>query len=811
MADPTPRTGIAAIARDAAKSRARIGEVERFTGTQTAQTTMTARTALSDAGEAQVQALEANDQAVEAQADAQEAAGVAQYATEAAVVADERAQAAARAAEAVAAQQAAIDARVVQAREAADSAAAAAAQVRTDAADALNDVEAALVLADDDLALAAKDAYDKAEAARIAAGESTTAANAANQAAGKASTAALAAQTTADNAVTASAFNINPHLDDWTGNYPVGWREWNGVLVRETALSRSKPYSARFSAAVNANIGIQSDNLLNALPLDLEYVVIELDVMMVSGTTFSGAGILIDWQGRAVPNRGFIKLGEEIPSPQLNKWYRVVKTLRRPSGTGTVTGWSTWLMANWGELTTPTMAAKEIIFDRIVYRPATSEEIRAIQAESAAAAAKSVADAAQKAATDAQSTATTAQTAANGKNKNIYSETAPFYNGTTAGDMWWVRLQNTGLILGQYEWTAAGAWERRTIGDSVIANLDAGKITSGYIAAARIAANTIIAEMMASDAILARHIKAGEVIAGKLGVDSVVAGNVATDAITAREILAGSVTAIELSADAINGKIITGVTIIGGVIQGATIRTRPIGEKRVELNERYISFWPDNSNQGNVLPATIEAVGDSGGSQTDPIIYMRAGRQGTDAFSDGQGYVDMGGEHTVYRPPATAGGPSYPITYVNLNTQKAYLGKTYTDALIDSSAQGKTSNSAADGLNVLPHIARMDIVPGQTSAPQGGATVIVNPPAGTRFIRKVKYSAGTTNGSGVAPRDLFTTAFPNACLYVSVTTITGSAYNPVINGGDMSKTGFTLYFQSTPNQPVTYVYEAVGW
>jgi hypothetical protein len=73
----------------------------------------------------------------------------------------------------------------------------------------------------------------------------------------------------------------------------------------------------------------------------------------------------------------------------------------------------------------------------------------------------------------------TAQATANGKNKVYYSTSTPGSTANTAGDIWW--QYSGGVIIAQ--WTGAGGttWTSNTIGNAVIANLDAGKITTGFL------------------------------------------------------------------------------------------------------------------------------------------------------------------------------------------------------------------------------------------------------------------------------------------------------------------------------------------
>ena len=109
---------------------------------------------------------------------------------------------------------------------------------------------------------------------------------------------------------------------------------------------------------------------------------------------------------------------------------------------------------------------------------------------------------------------TTAQSTADGKNKVYYSATTPGATANQAGDIWW--QYSGGIIIGQ--WTGAGgtSWTANTIGNAVIANLDAGKITTGYLSAARIAAGTITSSMIQAGAITADMITTGTMSAARI-------------------------------------------------------------------------------------------------------------------------------------------------------------------------------------------------------------------------------------------------------------------------------------------------------
>lgn len=101
--------------------------------------------------------------------------------------------------------------------------------------------------------------------------------------------------------------------------------------------------------------------------------------------------------------------------------------------------------------------------------------------------------------------ANTAVQTANGKNKVTYSLAAPGSTANTAGDIWWQYDANN-IIIGQWTGLGGTSWQANTIGNAVVANLDAGKITTGFLNAARINAGTITATMLSATALDAKTI-----------------------------------------------------------------------------------------------------------------------------------------------------------------------------------------------------------------------------------------------------------------------------------------------------------------
>jgi hypothetical protein len=145
-------------------------------------------------------------------------------------------------------------------------------------------------------------------------------------------------------------------------------------------------------------------------------------------------------------------------------------------------------------------------------------------------------------------------------NKVYYSTSAPVAQANMAGDIWWHRNASN-QIIGMYVGQGGTTWQSMPYTNSVIANLDAGKITTGSLDADRIAANSIDTDKM----------------------------------------VAGAVTATILDADAVNGKTITGVTIIG-----STLTTAASGERigivgGTGSSDNEIRFYPDTSGEVSVI------------------------------------------------------------------------------------------------------------------------------------------------------------------------------------------------------------------
>lgn len=253
--------------------------------------------------------------------------------------------------------------------------------------------------------------------------------------------------------------------------------------------------------------------------------------------------------------------------------------------------------------------------------PATTEQLTAIdavalQAQADAAAAQAAASTAYDTAVAANTAASTAQATANGKNKVTYSTSAPGSTANAAGDIWFqygTTSPNVGRIIAQYSGAGGTSWTQTTISGLVVANLDAGSITTGTLSVALGITGT----------------------SGNFSVNAVTGALVASSAT-----ITGAVNATSgYFGSSTNGYSIssTGLTGVGtGAITGGTIQTST-GNDAVILkgSSNAIQFKAAGNVVANMLPLIsggsaygllmhYGATPDSSGG-TRPQIYIGSG------------------------------------------------------------------------------------------------------------------------------------------------------------------------------------------
>lgn len=221
-------------------------------------------------------------------------------------------------------------------------------------------------------------------------------------------------------ATAAQGYMLNPSFDEWTSTLPNNYSTFGAIApVKDTVNKRIGNQGLKFTVPGTEDAGIDFTTPLAHMP-NLQYVTVEVEFMLTSGT-LAGAGVLIDWNGLASPNRAVVKLTDLVSTPILNKWYRVSAVVERRGGAGTWTATKGWLMANWPELGTKT--AKTIVYDWINVRPSTAEEIIAFKAPADIAAKGKVIISA------------TEPVAADRLVQNLWIDTTPIGNPAAAGNV----------------------------------------------------------------------------------------------------------------------------------------------------------------------------------------------------------------------------------------------------------------------------------------------------------------------------------------------------------------------------------------
>ena len=218
----------------------------------------------------------------------------------------------------------------------------------------------------------------------------------------------------------------------------------------------------------------------------------------------------------------------------------------------------------------------------------------------------------------ANNAATAAQNTADGKNRVYRQGTAP--TGTLAvGDLWF----NTAEDNKPNRWNGS-AWEAYGFGNLAIGNLDAQKITTGFLAAARIEAASLNADKIIAGTITASQIAASTITGSKIAAGTLTADNIAANTIVASKIAAGTITATQIAFATITGDQIAAETITAleiaaesitvdrlsaGTLTAFTLQTST-GNRRVTISAstNSIAFREAGTNVGFIGPTSITGV-----------------------------------------------------------------------------------------------------------------------------------------------------------------------------------------------------------
>lgn len=116
-------------------------------------------------------------------------------------------------------------------------------------------------------------------------------------------------------------------------------------------------------------------------------------------------------------------------------------------------------------------------------------------------------------------TITGAQATADGKNKITYNTTEPGSTANTAGDIWW-QYNPSNIIIGQWTGLGGTSWQANTIGNTVIANLDAGKITVGVLTGRQVTCSETVTTFFTSRTSTAQLLANGSISANYTYADT---------------------------------------------------------------------------------------------------------------------------------------------------------------------------------------------------------------------------------------------------------------------------------------------------
>ena len=255
----------------------------------------------------------------------------------------------------------------------------------------------------------------------------------------------------------------------------------------------------------------------------------------------------------------------------------------------------------------------------------------------------------------ALSAANAAQTTANGKNKVTYSLSAASGSGTAAGDIWW-QYNSSGVIIAQWEWNGS-SWVSKTIGNQVIASIDAGKITAGTIS-------------------VAISLEAATITGGSININS---GTFVVTSAGAVTITAGSFNINSGTFQVSNAGVITATAgTIGGWNLGASSISKTVGTKTLTLDSTNAIMTIADSSSGILSGGGINM---SAGSAT--------GTYGANGFSyngnmsiraDGSDLYLQGGATSSIRlaPGAGLGSTTYWVQIEGHLNSAAYTLSTGT-------------------------------------------------------------------------------------------------------------------------------------
>ena len=277
---------------------------------------------------------------------------------------------------------------------------------------------------------------------------------------------------------------------------------------------------------------------------------------------------------------------------------------------------------------------------------ATTAQAQAISASIAANQAASQATIAQSQATIASSQATAAQVTANGKNKVYYSTSGPGATANTVGDIWYqYGTSGTYLnkVIAQYSGAGGTSWTSVTVSGLVIANIDAGSITTGTLSAITITAGTGANSFnVSSSGVMSAQ---GAYIKGNITADS---GTFNGSIYSAQGLFGSGSNYWSIGASGLTG--VGSAVITGGLIQGSSITVPNSAAWKFAVDSAG-SLQAVNANITGTINASAGTIG--GFTIGSTSIYS-----GTNLVIESTGNISGGNSQTLFYGYANIGGGS---------------------------------------------------------------------------------------------------------------------------------------------------------
>jgi len=246
---------------------------------------------------------------------------------------------------------------------------------------------------------------------------------------------------------------------------------------------------------------------------------------------------------------------------------------------------------------------------------ADAAQADAAEALADAAAAQAAAATANANAIAANTAAGVAQATANGKNKVTYSTSAPGSTANALGDIWFqygTTAPNVGRIIAQFTGDGGTSWTQTTISGLVVANIDAGNITTGTLTAAVGISNP--SGNFSVNGATGALVCTGATVTGTIVATT---GSFTGAVFASSGTFTGTVTA---TTGSFTGQVFaTGGTFTGNVTTNANIQTSS-GTSSVRLSgtSNSLTFVTSGSAVGHIVPLSSNGILTHYGATADP-------------------------------------------------------------------------------------------------------------------------------------------------------------------------------------------------